>query len=108
MIFNRYLACCLSLLLSLNTQADSIHSAALLSANLPHEVSSTVPLTIEPLSWWAGMHNPKLQSMLHSSALPADATQLKVEIAGQDVVFEGIEQTDNPHYLFINLDLRQA
>ncbi|KEK28396.1 alpha amylase catalytic subunit [Shewanella xiamenensis] len=54
------------------------------------------------------MHNPKLQLMLHSSALPADATQLKVEIAGQDVVFEGIEQTDNPHYLFINLDLRQA
>lgn len=108
MIFNRYLACCLSLLLSLNTQADSIHSAALLSANLPREVSSTVPLTIEPLSWWAGMHNPKLQLMLHSSALPSDATQLKVEIAGQDVVFEGIEQTDNPHYLFINLDLRQA
>ncbi|MEL4340066.1 glycoside hydrolase family 13 protein [Shewanella xiamenensis] len=71
-------------------------------------VSSTASLHLEPLSWWAGMHNPKLQLMLHSSALPSDATQLKVEIAGQDVVFEGIEQTDNPHYLFINLDLRQA
>ncbi|WP_408733573.1 alpha-amylase family glycosyl hydrolase [Shewanella sp. FJAT-51649] len=54
------------------------------------------------------MHNPKLQLMLHSSALPANAAQLKVEIAGKDVLFEGIEQADNPHYLFINLDLRHA
>nr|WP_088211285.1 glycoside hydrolase family 13 protein [Shewanella sp. Shew256] len=110
MIFKRqHLLLSISLLLSWNTQADTIGSTALLSANLiPTEESSTAALTIEPLSWWASMHNPKLQLMLHSSALPANAAQLKVEIAGKDVLFEGIEQTDNPHYLFINLDLRQA
>jgi len=110
MIFTRrHLLLSISFLISWNTQAGTIDSTALLSANLSaSEVNSTAPLTIEPLSWWAGMHNPKLQLMLHSSALPADATQLKVEIAGKDVVFKGIEQTDNPHYLFINLDLRQA
>ncbi|MCR4533896.1 glycoside hydrolase family 13 protein [Shewanella xiamenensis] len=110
MIFTRrHLLLSISFLISWNTQAGTIDSTALLSANLSaSEVNSTAPLTIEPLSWWAGMHNPKLQLMLHSDALPADAAQLKVEIAGKDVVFEGIEQTDNPHYLFINLDLRQA
>lgn len=110
MILKRqHLLLSISLLFSWNTQADTIGSAALLSANLnPTEESSTAPLTIEPLSWWADMHNPKLQLMLHSNALSADAAQLKVEITGQDVVFEGVEQTDNPHYLFINLDLRQA
>ncbi|MEL4372920.1 glycoside hydrolase family 13 protein [Shewanella xiamenensis] len=110
MIFTRrHLLLSISFLISWNTQAGTIDSTALLSGNLSaSEVNSTAPLTLEPLSWWAGMHNPKLQLMLHSSALPADATLLKVEIAGQDVVFEGIEQTDNPHYLFINLDLRHA
>ncbi|MGL5669388.1 MAG: cyclomaltodextrinase N-terminal domain-containing protein, partial [Shewanella sp.] len=99
MIFKRqHLLLSISLLLSWNTQADTIGSTALLSANLiPTEESSTAALTIEPLSWWAGMHNPKLQLMLHSDALPTDAAQLKVEITGKDVVFEGIEQTDNPH-----------
>lgn len=73
-----------------------------------NSVTNTESIRIEPLSWWAGMHNPKLQLMLHSNALPAAHTELKVEITGQDVHFVGIEQTDNPHYLFINLDLRQA
>ncbi|MDI5830629.1 glycoside hydrolase family 13 protein [Shewanella xiamenensis] len=95
-----------SLLFALVLTASSPLYALAQASHSP--VSSTASLHLEPLSWWAGMHNPKLQLMLHSDALPADATLLKVEIAGQDVVFEGIEQTDNPHYLFINLDLRQA
>ncbi|QYK07480.1 glycoside hydrolase family 13 protein [Shewanella mangrovisoli] len=95
-----------SLLFALVLTASSPLYALAQASHSP--VSSTASLHLEPLSWWAGMHNPKLQLMLHSSALPANAAQLKVEIAGKDVVFEGIEQTDNPHYLFINLDLRQA
>ncbi len=95
-----------SLLFALVLTASSPLCALAQTSHSP--VSSTASLHLEPLSWWAGMHNPKLQLMLHSSALPADAAQLKVEIAGKDVVFEGIEQTENPHYLFINLDLRQA
>lgn len=73
-----------------------------------NSVTNTESIRIEPLSWWAGMHNPKLQLMLHSNTLPAAHTELKVEITGQDVHFVGIEHTNNPHYLFINLDLRQA
>lgn len=107
-IAKRHLACCLALCFSLNAHAASIDPVPL-SANLgSNGVNSTPSVTIEPLSWWAGMHNPKLQLMLYSHALPANPQDIKVEITGQGVVFEGIEHTDNPHYVFINLDLRQA
>ncbi|MCS6123054.1 glycoside hydrolase family 13 protein [Shewanella baltica] len=73
---------------------------------LEPKISTDVKL--EPAFWWAGMHNPELQLMLYSRELPSLPQQLKVDIQGQGITLKSLEHTDNPHYLFINLDLSQA
>ncbi|MCL1090970.1 glycoside hydrolase family 13 protein [Shewanella profunda] len=65
-------------------------------------------ITIEPSSWWAGMQNPELQLMLYSRAFPRESKSLKVNIKGDGISLKKLESTDNPHYLFITLDLSQA
>lgn len=73
---------------------------------LEPKISTDVKL--EPAFWWAGMHNPELQLMLYSRELPSLPQQLKVDIQGHGITLKSLEHTDNPHYLFINLDLSQA
>lgn len=70
------------------------------------DISTDVKL--EPAFWWAGMHNPELQLMLYSRELPSLPQQIKVNIQGKGITLKSLEHTDNPHYLFINLDLSQA
>jgi len=73
---------------------------------LEPKISTDVKL--EPAFWWAGMHNPELQLMLYSRDFPSLPQQLKLDIQGQGITLKSLEHTDNPHYLFINLDLSQA
>ena len=61
-------------------------------------------LRVEPLNWWAGMQNPQLQLMVHGNKIAGK----KLSINGRDIKLLGVETTDNPNYLFINLDLNQA
>ena len=70
------------------------------------DISTDVKL--EPAFWWAGMQNPELQLMLYSRELPSLPQQIKVDIQGKGITLKSLEPTDNPHYLFINLDLSQA
>ncbi|MGI2100082.1 glycoside hydrolase family 13 protein [Shewanella oncorhynchi] len=70
------------------------------------DISTDVKL--EPAFWWAGMQNPELQLMLYSRELPSFPQQIKVDIQGKGITLKSLEHTDNPHYLFINLDLSQA
>ncbi|PIW59910.1 MAG: alpha-amylase [Shewanella sp. CG12_big_fil_rev_8_21_14_0_65_47_15] len=76
-------------------------------SNIESPMRSSSP-TIEPAFWWAGMQNPELQLMLYSRELPSLPQQLRVDIQGKGIKLKGLEHTDNPHYLFINLDLSQA
>ncbi|MBW3513286.1 glycoside hydrolase family 13 protein [Shewanella sp. NKUCC01_JLK] len=70
------------------------------------DISTDVKL--EPAFWWAGMQNPELQLMLYSREFPSLPQQIKVDIQGQGITLKSLEHTDNPHYLFITLDLSQA
>ncbi|QYK03281.1 glycoside hydrolase family 13 protein [Shewanella psychrotolerans] len=69
---------------------------------IPHEKS--FELRVDPLNWWAGMQNPQLQLMVHGNKIASK----KLSINGRDITLLGVETTDNPNYLFINLDLNQA
>ncbi|MCU7963478.1 glycoside hydrolase family 13 protein [Shewanella sp. SW32] len=73
---------------------------------LEPNISTNVKL--EPAFWWAGMQNPELQLMLYSRELPSFPQQIKLDIQGKGITLKSLEHTDNPHYLFINLDLSQA
>ncbi|MCU7985525.1 glycoside hydrolase family 13 protein [Shewanella sp. SW24] len=70
------------------------------------DISTDVKL--EPAFWWGGMQNPELQLVLYSRELPSLPQQIKVDIQGKGITLKSLEHTDNPHYLFINLDLSQA
>lgn len=58
---------------------------------------------VEPLSWWVGMNTP-LQLMLHGEQI-ADCA---VSVEGQGLKIKQIIKTDNPNYLFLDVDVLEA
>jgi glycosidase len=59
---------------------------------------------IEPPNWWVGMKGRNLQLMVHGERI-ADATP-SVRYAGVRLL--GTHTTDNPNFLFIDLDISKA
>lgn len=59
---------------------------------------------VEPLHWWVGMHNPEVQLMVHGKAI----AELTPELDYAGVKLLGVERTDNPNYLFVNLHITAA
>lgn len=54
---------------------------------------------VEPLNWWTGMKRPELQVMVHGERI----AELAPALAYPGVRITGVERTDNPNYLFVNL-----
>jgi neopullulanase len=54
---------------------------------------------IEPLSWWVGMKDDRLQLMVHGDRV----AELKPALQHAGVSIESVERVANPNYLFINL-----
>ena len=58
---------------------------------------------VEPLSWFTDMKTP-LQLMLHGDEIAGS----EVSVDGEGLYLKGIIRTDNPNYLFLDLDVRKA
>ncbi|MBQ5979099.1 MAG: glycoside hydrolase family 13 protein [Bacteroidales bacterium] len=56
---------------------------------------------IEPPFWWVGMKNPTLQLLVHGK----DVGKAKVSLRYKGVTLGEITRTENPNYLFINLEI---
>ncbi|QZT37621.1 glycoside hydrolase family 13 protein [Halosquirtibacter xylanolyticus] len=56
---------------------------------------------LEPISWWVGMKNPKLQLLIHGKNI----SELKPEIDYAGVTIESVSLVENPNYLFVNLHI---
>ena len=54
---------------------------------------------IEPLNWWVGFKNPKLQLLVHHTNI----SERTPEISYQGVSIENVHKADSPNYLFIDL-----
>ncbi len=54
---------------------------------------------IEPLSWWVGMKQDRLQLLVHG----AGVAELEPALQYPGVVIVGTERVENPNYLFVNL-----
>jgi glycosidase len=62
-------------------------------------------LNVYPTHWWVGMKNPKLQLMVHADHdLPAK----KVSINHPGILVKSVQQPENKHYLFIDLELGRS
>ncbi|WP_313035960.1 alpha-amylase family glycosyl hydrolase, partial [Massilia alkalitolerans] len=75
-----------------------------IAAILPAAWASAAPYQIqhvEPPNWWAGMKQPGLQLMVHGEKIAELAPALARPYPGVRVT--GVERTDNPNYLFVNL-----
>lgn len=60
---------------------------------------------VAPQNWWAGMHNPKLQILLHGQGIGSSTPTLR---GAQGVVVDSIVSTESPNYLMLYLDLSEA
>lgn len=56
---------------------------------------------LEPLNWWVGMHDPSLQLMINGPHV----ADLQPEVDYPGVKVTGVERTDNPDFLFVNLTI---
>lgn len=56
---------------------------------------------VEPPSWWIGMHDPKLQLMVHGQHIAAREVVLNYP----GVKLLGVTKVANPNYLFIDLEI---
>lgn len=65
--------------------------------------SSTLFTKVEPAFWWVGMKNPELQILLYHQTQNISAYQPSLSYPG--VVLKEAVKTENPHYLFLNLQI---
>jgi glycosidase len=56
---------------------------------------------VEPMSWWVGMHNPKLQLLVHGNQIAANEVQLSYP----GVTLVKVNKVENPNYLFLDLEI---
>jgi glycosidase len=58
---------------------------------------------VEPPFWWTGMENPSVQILFHDQG--TNIGSYKVEIAYQGVTLKEVKKVENPHYLFLTLEI---
>ena len=56
---------------------------------------------VEPMFWWAGMKNPRLQLVVHGNNI----SQRSVQLNYAGVRLSRINKVENPNYLFLDLDI---
>ncbi len=59
---------------------------------------------LEPGSWWVGMHNPRLQLMVHGPRI----AELTPALRYPGVTLKRSIKTDNPNYLFLDLEIASS
>lgn len=56
---------------------------------------------VEPMFWWVGMHNPKVQLLVYGK----DIATLDVQLNYEGVKLTKVHQVENPNYLFLDLEI---
>jgi glycosidase len=61
---------------------------------------------VEPPFWWTGMKNRSLQILFHNSN--TDIRGFKPTVKYDGVTISDVKTVENPHYLFVTLDIAQS
>jgi glycosidase len=59
---------------------------------------------VEPMNWWVGMKNPKLQLLVHGDKIAGRI----VKLSYPGVKLTAVHKVENPNYLFLDLDISPA
>ncbi len=68
------------------------------------QLSAQTVSKMEPPNWWIGMNNTNLQLMVYGENI----SELSPSISDKSILITNIQKTENPNYLFIDLDLSNA
>jgi neopullulanase len=60
---------------------------------------SFLQLRVEPMHWWAGMKDPKLQLLVHGEGIGSTTPVIR----NPQVTLKKVHKADSPNYLFIDL-----
>ncbi|HWZ35907.1 MAG TPA: cyclomaltodextrinase N-terminal domain-containing protein, partial [Mucilaginibacter sp.] len=71
---------------------------ALLAVNLKAQTILALE-RVEPMFWWTGMKNPKLQLIVHGNNIAASS----VSFTYPGVKLAAVHKVENPNYLFLDL-----
>jgi glycosidase len=61
---------------------------------------------VEPAFWWVGMKNASLQILFYNKEQNISGYKPEINYAG--VVLKDAQKTENPHYLFLNLEIASS
>lgn len=59
---------------------------------------------VEPMNWWVGMKNPKLQLLIHGNKI----AERGVKMSYPGVKLVQVHKVENPNYLFLDIDISAA
>ena len=62
---------------------------------------------VYPTHWWAGMNEPRLQLMIHSEK-NISVDKLAFQSSSADVKVVKVHKAENPHYLFVDLEIARG
>jgi glycosidase len=58
---------------------------------------------VEPPFWWTGMKNPRVQLLFHDMDVNLGQFDVAIDYAG--VALQEVKTVENPHYVFLTLDI---
>jgi neopullulanase len=65
-------------------------------------------LKVYPTNWWVGMKNPKLQLMIYNDHANISSGKINFVSASKDVKVVKVTSPENPHYLFVDLEIAKS
>ncbi|MFM7854201.1 MAG: cyclomaltodextrinase N-terminal domain-containing protein, partial [Flammeovirgaceae bacterium] len=68
-----------------------------------HQKSQAQFTRVEPAFWWIGFNNPEVEVLFYHKELNLSNFQPKVQ--SESVVIKRITRTENPRYVFLNLEI---
>ena len=91
---------------SLNQHMKRIYNIFLALLLLPLSLLAAKRQTpvVQPQFWWAGMHNPSLQVLIHAQGVG----QSDVTLSTTNVSIDSIVRPQNANYLLLYLNTTQA
>jgi neopullulanase len=84
----------------------SIFFFFILTLTFAQKKSSQTFLHVEPSFWWIGMKNPTVQILFHNAGANVGEYQVAVQYDG--VALKEVKKVENPHYLFVTLDINTS
>ena len=76
-------------------------AALFLAVCTSHAMAADRVERVEPVSWWVGMQEPRLQLLVHGARI----AELEPTLDHPGVKLTGVHRVANPNYLFVDLEI---